>query len=167
MTDNEIIKALENIITYAKYIESNCVKIPVDLLQLTIDLIERQHTEKFKLQLKIPKLEQENDELQREIKNVYEEGLRLNDIFFGFVEKRKSEAVKEFAERLKEDAEYICDDTYIEKDLKEYVDNYVKLKYDNNDAFIEGTELAIDYGLTVPEEDLKKYEKIVDKSKTE
>lgn len=95
---------------------------------------------------------------------VYSKSLKdYNDM----IAELKSEAVKEFAEKLKEDAEYICDDSYIEKELKEYVDNYVKLKYDNNDAFIEGTELALDYGLPVPEEDLEKYEKIVDKSKNE
>jgi hypothetical protein len=38
----------------------------------------------------------------------------------------KAEAIKEFAERLKNDKELICDDTYIESNLEEYVDNLVK-----------------------------------------
>lgn len=49
------------------------------------------------------------------------------------------------------------------------IDNEI-IKAEENvgeDAFVEGTELALDYGLPVPEEDFEKYKKIVDKSKNE
>ena len=35
-------------------------------------------------------------------------------------------AIKEFAEKIKTDAEWICDDNYIERALIEYIDNLVK-----------------------------------------
>lgn len=48
------------------------------------------------------------------------------------------------------------------KDYKNFM-NGAKLQetVGDTDAFIEGTELALDYGLPVPEEDLEKYKELV------
>ena len=92
MTDNEIVKALE-CCSYATY-NSDCEKCPYYpdkecvKKQCTdiIDLINRQ---------------------KAEIERLQTFSLQLNKIFMDFVNKEKTEARKEFAERLKGK---ICDD---------------------------------------------------------
>ena len=83
MTDNEIIKALEDEIRRANYIESyyiDCVDIGV--FQNALDLINRQKAE--------------NDRLEKELMKCKLE----KEMLYQTVEEIKSEAIKEFAEKL-------------------------------------------------------------------
>lgn len=83
MTDNEIIKALEDCSTYAYYYCSECGFKDGDLLKAALDLINRQQAE-------IERLKIENQSL-RSAANSY----KLH------YKEARAEAVKEFAEKLK------------------------------------------------------------------
>ena len=115
MTDNEIIKALE-CCTDEWY--ENCNECPysidaercerMKLLEDILDLINRQQTEIERLQNTI------NDILDRQ------------PILVERAEKyAKSEAIKEFAEKLKEIVKF-TDDTYECWEIEGYIDNLVK-----------------------------------------
>lgn len=147
MTDNEIIKALEHCSI------DNCTRCPYEKCDVDIDcknmlmcdaldLIKRQQAE----------IERLNDE---------KENLRcVIDDLCKNTEYAKFEAVKEFVKRAKK--QNTTKLTWFDEDFDDIAKEMVC-----EDAFIEGTELALDYGLPVPEEDLEKYNKIVDKSKNE
>lgn len=93
LTDKEIIKALESEIHLAEYVDSNyCSNIDLSLIKSNLDLINRQQAE-------IEQLKIENKSL-RGAANSYKSHFNES----------KAEAVREFAERLKDDA-YI-DDCY-------------------------------------------------------
>lgn len=92
MTDNDIIKALEKEIRLAEYVDSDyCSSVDVSLLRVTIDLINRQQAE-------IERLKASFENLQKTTLYWYEKCNELLDE----CEIAKSEARKEFAERLKE-----------------------------------------------------------------
>ena len=85
MTDNEIIKALEDEIERANYIESyyiDCVDIGV--FQNVLDLINRQKAEIERLHIDLISIRSAANSYKKHYETV------------------KSEAIKEFAERLKE-----------------------------------------------------------------
>lgn len=88
MTDNEIIKALEEEIHLAEYVDTSYVdNVSVELLKNTLDLITRQKAE-------IEKLKSRNNFLEIEYKN-------QGNLFWERVNTAKSEAIREFAEKLK------------------------------------------------------------------
>lgn len=96
MTDNEIIKALE---CCTGYDCENCKALkycdymhPGALARASLNLINRQKEE-------IEKLKQENDFFH---KTITENAQRALEVAVEEIEKAKSEAIKEFAERLKE-----------------------------------------------------------------
>ena len=117
MTDNEIIKALESEVKSAEYVDSYyCNGVDLTLIKSTIDLINRQRAEidelkherevliedihysanKVNEQLEeIEKLKIENKSL-RSAANCYK--LHCNET--------RTEAIKEFADRLKQKTEY-------------------------------------------------------------
>ena len=97
MTDNEIIKALE-------YCKDCSAKLNVEI----IDLINRQQKDIDDLCKVLGRAYQENCFLEASRKCV------------------KAEAIKEFAEKLKDDMVPNIDDTYIESFVEEYIDNLVK-----------------------------------------
>ena len=85
MTDNEIIKALENEVKSTEYVDSEyCDGVDLTLIKSAIDLINRQKAE-------IEELKIENKSL-RSAANCYK--LHYNEA--------RTEAYKEFAERLNE-----------------------------------------------------------------
>ena len=96
MTDNEIIKALEDEVKSAEYVDSYyCNGVDLTLIKSAIDLINRQKAE-------IEELKIENKSL-RSAANCYK--LHYNEA--------RTEAYKEFAERLKEEAQMAdCFDSY-------------------------------------------------------
>lgn len=112
MTDNEIIKAWENEIHLAEYVDSDyCSNVEVSLIKETINTFNRQKAENEDLKAKNNTLTHDNiacyDEvlkLKAEIERLRgnNKALRLAlDLYKGWEEKAKAEAVKEFAERLK------------------------------------------------------------------
>ena len=96
MTDNEIIKALEDEVKSAEYVDSYyCNGVDLTLIKSAIDLINRQQAE-------IEELKIENKSL-RSASNCY----KLH------YDEARTEAYKEFAERLKEEAQMAdCFDSY-------------------------------------------------------
>lgn len=120
LTNNETIKALEGAILNAKGCDSKVWSIEIYKLENALDLITRQQAEYENLKV-------ENQSLRgaaNSLKMHYEEAqaeIESLKIFRGYAEKRasdyktmrdkylnaKSEAVKEFAERLKEKSEIV------------------------------------------------------------
>ena len=107
MTDNEIIKALEDEVKSAEYVDSYyCNGVDLTLIKSVIDLINR---------------------LQAEIERLTKETMNMAVT----IEACQSEAIKEFAERLKQKSEYyengqgwegrICYEDDIDKLVKEMV----------------------------------------------
>jgi predicted RNase H-like nuclease (RuvC/YqgF family) len=149
MTDNEIIKALEchkeeDLATCA-----NCPLLNIDgcayeLSKYALDLINRQNAEKEALiagqetlQKYIAEQKKEIDRLQNDLaqtEDAYKTVHEMNGAYARKIDFAKAEAIKEFAEKIKQDAVWICDDSYIEDALREYVDNFVKemVGEDNN-----------------------------------
>ena len=143
MTDNEIIKALESEVKSAEYVDSYyCNGVDLTLIKSTIDLINRQRAEidelkherevliedihysanKVNEQLEeIEKLKIENKSL-RSAANCYK--LHCNET--------RTEAIKEFADRLKQKTEYyengqgwegrICYDNDIDNLVKKMIE---------------------------------------------
>ena len=122
MTDNEIIKALESEVKSAEYVDSEyCDGVDLTLIKSAIDLINCQKTE----------IEQWKEEA-----NKYQ---KLWCIAVDDIETAKSEAIQEFAERLKNEiiSETACGcdsnqhtgyyDYQIKiGDIPEYIDNLLK-----------------------------------------
>ena len=148
MTDNEIIKALEDEVKSAEYVDSYyCNGVDLTLIKSAIDLINRQKAENINLkghlrQLKsrydnakaeIERLENENEILTKNADTAFQDGLNeAQDLYAEQVKAEvKSEAIKEFAYRLKQKSEYyengqswegrICYEDDIDKLLKEMV----------------------------------------------
>ena len=143
MTDNEIIKALECCINAENCCECVYTKMcdGTTICQFALDLINRQKSQILKERNKNSKLRNERnrlkaeiEELQAEIDKQYEQAKAdiLGNMSDGgtschwCIEQHKAEVVKEVAKRIKADAKWICDDSYIENSLIEYVDNLVK-----------------------------------------
>ena len=94
MTDNEIIKALEDCSTYAYYYCSECGFKDGDLLKAALDLINRQQAEIERLE----KIRKADNNLITSLNKCYETA--------------KAEAYKEFAEKLKEKCYEDFQETY-------------------------------------------------------
>ena len=101
MTDNEIIKALESELKSAEYVDSEyCDGVDLTLIKSAVDLIYRQKAEIERLK-ECPKCIYEYDGKTTEY---CVQGPCSN---FKTVEQIKSEAIKEFAEKLKKRF-YLC-----------------------------------------------------------
>ena len=160
MTDNEIIKALEcckdvsaktcRDCPFYNFHSANCVTV---LAEKSLDLIERRQTEIDELR-KIIADGCENSEL------IYPVLTTLRSYVLDDFRKQRTEAVKEFAQRVK-NAFYYHFDELIPSIMADEIDKIMEEMVGDVDAFIEGTELALDYGLQIPEEDLKKYKELV------
>ena len=135
MTDNEIIKALEECIEL-RFDDTEYATVRLDTLSNALDLITRQQAE-------IERLKNENMAKEAE----YNDMLEQRNSVERYLETAKSEAVKEFAARLKNeiisDTAYGCDSNqhsgyydYTIKigDIPEYIDNLVKEMVGDNNA---------------------------------
>lgn len=124
MTDNEIIKALESEVKSAEYVDSYyCNGVDLTLIKSTVDLINRQqeenqnlkgHLEQLKsrydnAKVEIERLKNENEILSKNADNAFQDGLNeAQDLYAEQVKAEiKSEAYKEFAEKLKKRF-YLC-----------------------------------------------------------
>ena len=123
MTDNEIIKALE--CCGDSY--STCAECPIkddngcneQLANYALDIIKRQQAE-------IERLNSANDEKFNQWNMLAEKTKQhYTDLYNEAKDILKSEAVKEFAERLKEIVKF-TDDTYECWEIEGYIDNLVK-----------------------------------------
>lgn len=117
MTDNEIIKALENEIRSAEYVDSEyCDGVDLTLIKSAVDLINRQQAENINLKGHLEQLKSRYDNAKSEIKRL--KGISVSPSkdpmdFCGvlcnyaeeLIDKAKAEAYKEFAERLNEKAQ--------------------------------------------------------------
>ena len=127
LKDSEIVRALENEIHLAEYVDSDyCSNTEVSLLKSTVDLINRLQKADGKnkdnirlLQLaidqkrrKIIRLEEDNQELKAENERLEKEfDIMRFTTAKRWVKEAKAEAYKEFAERLKEKSkktEIVC-----------------------------------------------------------
>lgn len=119
MTDNEIIKALKSDIRLAEYIDSDyCGAVDKALIQSAINSINRLQAKVIKEQNKNSKLRNERNHLQAEIERlnkVYQANQQLINALNKSYFLAKSEAYKEFAERLKENINkrFVEDNTMI------------------------------------------------------
>lgn len=134
LTDTEVIKALE-----CCY-KDGCKKCPLweckgncfeELIKHNVlDLINRQKAEIEKLTEQLDGETVENMRLGHEIERLQKEGLQLNKTFMDFVNNQESEAIKEFADRLK--SEFVIKPHYhkltiqIGDIIREAIDNLVK-----------------------------------------
>ena len=119
MTDNEIIKALENEVKSTEYVDSDyCDGVDLTLIKSAIDLINRQKTEIERLK-ECPKCIYEYDG------NTTEYCIQGPCSNFKTAEQVRTEAYKEFAKHLKErwfNNYYDSPDV----DFDEFVDNLLK-----------------------------------------
>ena len=106
MTDNEIIEALRGSILNAKLIDCKVWSVELYKIEETLDLINRQKTENERLEKELMKCKLEKEML-------YNVGVEIQTI-----------AIKEFAERLKEN--YCFTDRWGKIITKSTVDNLVK-----------------------------------------
>ena len=104
----QIIKAVEEMAEYPHYYEEG------QILKNVLDLIARKQAE-------IERLKNENMAKEAEYNDMLEQRNSVEE----HIETAKSEAVKEFAERLKEIFEF-TDDTYECWEIEGYIDNIVK-----------------------------------------
>ena len=99
MTDNEIIKALEDEIRLTKYVGRPCADgVSIKLIKNTIDLINCQKAE-------IERMEKRLDMSRKELSRRRERNIQNSELNLKLLSELKivkSEAIKEFAERLKE-----------------------------------------------------------------
>ena len=131
MTDSELIKALENSIN--TYNEKGVYVDTENIQQQVLDLLKRQKTEIERLksmnQAKldcIHDLQKENEILSRNADTAFQDG--LNERRDLFAPEIKAEAIKEFAERLKEKSFKTIRNYGLTKDVVEVcdIDNLVK-----------------------------------------
>ena len=113
MTDNEIVKALENEVKSTEYVDSEyCDGVDLTLIKSAVDLINRQQAENINLKGHLEQLKSRYDNAKSEIKRL--KGISVSpskdsmdfcgvlcDYAEELIDKAKSEAYKEFAERLK------------------------------------------------------------------
>ena len=118
MTDNEIIKALENEIRSAEYVDSEyCDGVDLTLIKSAVDLINRQQAENINLKGHLEQLKSRYDNARTEIERL--KGISISpskdhmdfcgvlcDYAEKLIDKAKAEAYKEFADRLKQKSEY-------------------------------------------------------------
>lgn len=141
MTDNEIIQALENEVKSAEYVDSNyCDGVDLTLIESAAALINCQKAEidelKHEREVLIEDIHHSADKINEQLEEIEElkienKSLRsaANCYRLHYSEAR-TEAIKEFADRLKQKSEYyengqgwegrICYDDDIDNFVKEY-----------------------------------------------
>ena len=135
MNDNDIIKALEYCVKYDESCDEcrdECPLIETDyctsvLRRKTLDLINRLEKTNRKneriIELADKTIETQKAEIER-LQNAYKQCAWERDIFLDELKTAKSEAIKEFAERLKEEATVDDDSTWWVANID--IDNLVK-----------------------------------------
>ena len=102
MTDNKIIKALENEIHLVEYVDGfSADNVSLELLQNSLELIYRQKAEIERLE----KTEIEIDDFCRRLcrmRMLNGNAIASYEDLQNYIQEEKSEAIKEFAERLKQ-----------------------------------------------------------------
>ena len=125
MTDNETIMALENEVKSTEYVDSDyCDGVDLTLIKSAVDLINRQKAqladERAKIEICAETISRQDAEIER-LKRISVSPSKdlmdfcgvLCDYAEELIDKAKSEAYKEFAERLKEGAQMAdCFDSY-------------------------------------------------------
>ena len=139
MTDKEIIKALKDEVKSAEYVDSYyCNGVDLTLIKSAIDLINRQQTENINLKWHLEQLKSRYDNARTEIERL--KGISVSsskdpmdfcgvlcDYAEELIDKTKSEAYKEFAERLNEEAQIAdCFDSYNMVVGTHFIDNLLK-----------------------------------------
>ena len=139
MTDNEIIKALENEVKSTEYVDSDyCDGVDLTLIKSAVDLINRQQAENINLKGHLEQLKSRYDNARTEIERL--KGISVSPpkdpmdfcgVLCNYAEeliyKAKSEAYKEFAERLKDGAQMAdCFDSYNMVVGTHFIDNLLK-----------------------------------------
>ena len=122
MTDNEIIVALDGSILNAKSVDCKVWSLEVYKLENALNLINRQKAEIERLEKEIKDKEKVyNDEfcLRKEWQTKCRESHKEKQI-------TKSEAIEEFAERLKSKIWHSPEYNYINSITPDYIDNLVK-----------------------------------------
>ena len=128
MTDNEIIKALKSEIHLTEYVDGFYAdNVSLELLKNTINLMNRQKAE-------IERLRRKNKILSVNADTAFQDGLNeARDLYATEVENEiKVEAVREFAEKLKEnitDCHTVSDGEYVGydwTDITHCIDNLIK-----------------------------------------
>ena len=142
MTDNEIIKALESEVKSAEYVDSYyCNGVDLTLIKSTIDLINRQRAEidelKHEREVLIEDIHYSDNKVNEQLEEI--EKLKIENkslrsaanCYKLHCNETRTEAIKEFADRLKQKTEYyengqgwegrICYEDDIDKLLKEMV----------------------------------------------
>ena len=132
LTDNEIIKALESEIHLAEYVDSDyCSNVKLEIIKSALDLITRQQAEieEFMKETAVTTL------LDDAV--VYTPTL---EDYNKFKKMFKSEAYKEFVERLKEKSgkvEMVCSGAIVQRDYtisEKTLDNLVKERVGDDNA---------------------------------
>ena len=132
LTDNEIIKALEDEIHLAEYVDSDyCSNVKLEIIKSALDLITRQQAEieEFMKETAVTTL------LDDAV--VYTPTL---EDYNKFKKMFKSEAYKEFVERLKEKSgkvEMVCSGAIVQRDYtisEKTLDNLVKERVGDDNA---------------------------------
>ena len=132
LTDNEIIKALEDEIHLAEYVDSDyCSNVKLEIIKSALDLITRQQAEieEFMKETAVTTL------LDDAV--VYTPTL---EDYNKFKKMFKSEAYKEFVERLKEKSgkvEMVCSGAIVQRDYtisEKTLDNLVKEREGDDNA---------------------------------
>ena len=139
MTENEIIKALENEVKSAEYVDSYyCDGVDLTLIKSAVDLINRLQAENINLKGHLEQLKSRYDNARTEIERL--KGISVSsskdpmdfcgvlcDYAEELIDKTKSEAYKEFAERLNEEAQIAdCFDSYNMVVGTHFIDNLLK-----------------------------------------
>ena len=150
MTDNEIIKALENEIRSAEYVDSYyCDGVDLTLIKSAVDLINRQQTENINLKGHLEQLKSRYDNTKAEIERLEKTEIEIDDFcrrlcrmrmlngnaiasyqdLQNYIQEEKFEAVKEFMKRLKLKADgYGFDGEHYEMvDVEDIDDTYEEM----------------------------------------
>ena len=150
MTDDEIIKVLEDEIHLAEYVDSDyCSNVNLEIIKSALDLITRQKAEIERLgkevnlvSIQFQDVQERYEKVQTEIEQWKEKANKYQKLWciaVDDVETAKSKAIQEFAERLKNEiiseTAYGCESNqhtgYYDYQIKigdipEYIDNLVK-----------------------------------------
>lgn len=152
LTDKEIVKALEDEIHLAEYVDSDyCSNVNLEIIKFALDIISRHQTEIENLKVEnqsfrsaANSLKMHYEEAQAEIEGLKKTEIEIDDFcrrlcrmrmlngnviasyedLQNYIQQEKSEVIKEFAEKLKEKAMQKFDwNEYVEV---EDIDNLVK-----------------------------------------
>ena len=130
LTYKEIIKALESEIHLAEYVDNDyCSNVKLEIIKSALDLITRRQAENENLKVKLQSMRGAANSLKMHYEEAQAEIERLNKVYqanqqlINALNKSyflaKTEAVKDFAERLKEKSgkmEMVCSGALVQRD---------------------------------------------------